>query len=269
MFLKFQALLIFLSLTATAQVSTRHRENSSTFNRDAFHPKFNPVVGISARTLSPGHFAFQRAPIYNINSSFLLNSVTLSIIDRFEVGTTPSYYFSTKSPSYLNYMLKFNFYSSEYSDWTLSYAENRLKQNFTTAIGETGETGVYKINLNSVQLATNFYPDFMNVDLGFFVSSICASSQILFKEQDQLGSACKFEYGADAQWPLQSNQWITFGSALLRENGFTPFEEKAIGVGAAYSIYRPGSLISRPSLSYYATSVGNGFWTFSTTVYED
>ena len=248
------AFFFFYALPVKSLEKKRPRENKIIFN---------PVVSVSARTLDQWKVAFQKAAGANVNTNFLANSLSFAVLPRLEVGTVPVFYISAEH--HLNYNLKVNFWRGESVDWAFAYAETR----FRTKIETTTGTETPDLIMKASELILNLHPEGAPVSASVFASSICG----YVDSRDSLvfiySISCKNELGVDVQIPLEERQWITLGSGSLRDAGFSPYEKTHQGVGAAWTIYRPEKLFSRPSLgAYYTPERGSVLYLVSTTFYE-
>lgn len=50
---------------------------------------FNPVATINTTTLEKGKFSLARAPLWNLNTTFLASSLNFGLFERFKIGTAP------------------------------------------------------------------------------------------------------------------------------------------------------------------------------------
>ena len=225
-------------------------------------PKFNPVTSIAARTQPVGSFSIQRAPVGNINSSMLSQSLSYSLLPRLEIGTAPLFYFSAKHR--YNYVGKYNFWRNQDIDWAVSLSESRYRTEFSQ--DSTIETA--DLIMRAAQIAFNYYPQNSQWVIAGFTTSMCGyiDSKNPFVYIESL--SCQQEYGMDIQAPLEKNSTFSFGIANLRQAGYSPWEEMSPGMGAAYSLSRQGAFFSRPSFGVYQSIRGQTLFLLSTTIKE-
>lgn len=231
----------------------------------ALNPQlFNPVATSNSRTLGQWKVAFQRNPGANLNSNILVNSLSLGVSERFEVGVVPIFYGMESHKS--NFNLKYNFWRGEDADWALNLSETR----FITEIKDVdGNMEKPDLILTTVGLSTNFHPDYMDSVVSAFISQSCGRINSKNGLVLVYSMKCTAEYGFDWQIPVKDRQWVTLGWAQLRQTGFSAYEPLQSGFGAAYSVRFPGALISRPSVGvYYTPDDGNMAALVSTTFYE-
>ncbi len=223
---------------------------------------FNPVTTINARTIQRGTLAFGRAPLGNINSTFLANSLNFGLFSRVEVGTAPIFY--TSPEHQINYVVKLNFWRGDWVDWTYVFGQNIFRTKIEKTNGDPERT---RLEMTANQLALNFHPPGSKASLGVSGTQSCAhvDSDDGFV---RLGTfRCVGEVGLDLQYEVLDERWLTLGYGRMRDTGITPYEELSTGVGAAFTWTRPEKLFSMPSLGLYRTFTGNTLLLVSTTFY--
>jgi hypothetical protein len=220
---------------------------------------FNPVVGVTPRTVPKWKVTFQRSALNNLNTTFLANTISIGVHDRVDFGSAPVWYVTDTHR--FNYSLKYNFWRSEKVDAALALAQSR---------NELVLSGPEKANMyfNTSQFSIVFHPEWLRSSVGLFYTL----SESYLEAKDPLIKTFtrrfKQEFGLDWQFPLPKDQWLTLGFARLRDQGFSAYEETSAGAGLAYSIFRRAKLFSRPSIGYYSNQTGKSYWTFSTSFYE-
>jgi hypothetical protein len=232
-------------------------------NALADNVNFHPVTTVKARTIQKGTLALGRAPLGNINSTFLANSLNYGVFSRFEIGTSPMFYISEEHK--YNYLLKLNFWKSEWMDWSLIAAENVFRTRIEHSNGQVERPD---LKLSATQLALNIHPPDSKIALGTFVTQACGyldSNNIYVKS---LSLECRYELGGDIQYETKDDQWLTLGVANMREAGISPFEDVVTGYGAAYTWFIPEKVFSRPTVGIYYTPSGDIQYLFTTTFYE-
>jgi hypothetical protein len=225
---------------------------------------FNPVATSNSRTLGQWKVAFQRNPGANLNSTLLVNSLSVGLLPRVEVGVVPIYYGVEAHKS--NFNLKYNFWRGDDADWAFGLSETRFKTEIQSANGRIERPDLV---LTTLGLSANYHPDYMDSIVSAFVANSCGK----IESKDALvliySLKCTTEYGMDWQIPVKDRQWVTLGWGQLRKTGFSAYEPLETGFGTAYSMRFPGALISRPSLGvYYTPDGGNMAALLSTTFYE-
>ncbi len=122
--------------------------------------------------------------------------------------------------------------------------------------------------MRAAQIAFNYYPQNSQWVIAGFTTSMCgyidSKNPWVFIES----VSCQQEYGMDIQAPLDKNSTFSFGIANLRQAGYSPWEEMSPGMGAAYSVFRQGEWLSRPSLGVYQSIRGQTLFLVSTTIKE-
>lgn len=225
---------------------------------------FHPVTSVNARTIKKGTLALGRAPIGNINSTFLTNSLNYGLFSRFEIGTSPLFY-AMKEHRH-NYLFKLNFWKGDWVDWSLIYGDLTFWNDLEHSNGEVERAD---IKLSSTQFAVNIHPPGLKFSFGLFYTKSCGH----IKSKDAFifiaSFQCRDESGFDTQYQLDDDEWLTFGVASMREAGITPYEEVVTGAGVGYTRFFPGKPISRPSLGFDRTFDGNNQILFTTTFYEE
>jgi hypothetical protein len=225
---------------------------------------FNPVATSNSRTLGQWQVAFQRNPGANLNSNLLVNSLSVGLSLRFDVGVVPIFYGMEAHKS--NYNAKYNFWRGEDADWALNVSETRFRTELKDVNGNIEKPDLI---LTTVGLSTNYHPDYLDSIVSAFAANSCG--RIDSKDAMVLvySIKCTTEYGMDWQIPVKDRQWVTLGWGQLRQTGFSAYEELQTGFGTAYSMRFPGALVSRPSLGvYYTPEGGNVSALISTTFYE-
>lgn len=225
---------------------------------------FNPVATSNSRTLGQWKVAFQRNPGANLNANILVNSLSLGVSERIEVGVVPIFYGMEAHKS--NYNVKYNFWRGEDADWALNLSETRFETEIKDSNGNIEKPDLI---LTTVGISTNFHPDYMDSIVSAFASSSCGRIDSKDGMVFIYSLKCTSEYGFDWQIPVKDRQWVTLGWGQLRQTGFSAYESLQSGFGTAYSMRFPGALISRPSLGvYYTPDGGNMAALVSTTFYE-
>ena len=224
---------------------------------------FNPVATINARTIKKGTLSLGRAPLGNINSTFLANTLNYGLFSRMEIGTSPIFY--TAPEHQYNYVMKLSFWKGDWIDWALVLGKNVFRTKVEKTTGGTERT---ELEMTAYQLAFNIHPPEMKTSLGASVTQSCA--YIASKDPYIFIASykCVGEVGVDLQQEWRENHWITIGYGRMRESGISPYEELATGLGGTYTWLRPDKLISRPSLGIYQTFNGDTLFLISTTFYE-
>lgn len=110
---------------------------------------FNPIATVNANTTGKGKFSLARAPLGNLNTTFLASSLNYGLFERFEIGTAPIFYSSSEHKS--NYNFKVLVYDGDITKWSFSGGELV----FNIEIESDGEKENADIKMSIVQLATN------------------------------------------------------------------------------------------------------------------
>ncbi len=226
---------------------------------------FNPVVSTSARTLPQWQVGFQKAGGANINSNVLANALSVGLLPRLEAGIIPAFYLS--APGSSNFTTKVNFYKGERFDWAASFSETRFRSQVT----ENGKViEEPDLILRSIQVGFNYRPAWdSNVTLSPFLTQVCGHIDSTNGTVFVYSLKCQAEWGLDIQYQIKDREWITFAMGQLREAGLSPYEDMNMGLGVAWSQFRPKELLSRPSLGLYHTpDTGSTLLLISTTFYE-
>lgn len=224
--------------------------------------RFNPVTSVAAHAQPVGSFAVERAPIGNVNSAFLTQALTYTVIPRLAVGTSPIFYFSAQHR--YNYIAKYNFWQSHSIDWSASFAESRYR----TEVSQDSTIESADLIMRSAQLAFNYYPQQSSWVIAGFTNTMCGYIDSANPLTYIYSIRCQQEYGMDVQSPLDKNSSVTVGVANLRQSGYSPWEDLSPGVGAAYALFRPNNFFSRPSFGVYQSVRGQTLFLLSTTINE-
>lgn len=225
---------------------------------------FNPIATINSFTIGHGKFSLGRAPLGNINTTFLASSLNFGLFERLEVGTAPLFYSAPEHDQ--NYNFKLNFYKGDIFNWSVSVGTLNFKAQVTTTDGKQEEA---ILEMSTVVLATNIHlPDSRYV-LGLSAGNSCgkirSSDIFIFISSFR----CVDETGIDLQYEYKKNIWFTFGQGRYREAGLTPYENVVGGYGAAVTMFRKGSFFSRPSVGAYVSENGQNMLLLTTTFYEE
>jgi len=224
---------------------------------------FNPIATMNANTLQKGKFSFARAPLGNLNTTFLASSLNYGVFDRFEIGTAPIFYSSSAHKS--NYNFKALIYDGDITKWSFS-AGNLV---FETEIDNNGEIEKPDIEMSIVQLAVNIHIPDSRFKVGLSAGRSCGQIDSKNVYVKIYSLRCEDETGFDLQYQYRDDLWITVGQGRYREAGITPYESVVDGHGAAVTLYRKGKFISRPSLGYYLSGNGENMLLMTTTFYEN
>jgi hypothetical protein len=145
-------LISYILETARAQVST-----------------FHPLASVNARTIKKGTLALGRAPLGNLNSSFLTSSLNYGLFKRLEIGTAPVFYIIPEHK--YNFLIKLNFYRGDDFDWGLIVGNTV----FRTEVNLDGEKEKPDLEMTSLQLALNYHPNGSKWEFGFSGTNSCGS----------------------------------------------------------------------------------------------
>ncbi|MBT4793384.1 MAG: hypothetical protein HON90_17565 [Halobacteriovoraceae bacterium] len=232
-------------------------------NSDAKKDMFNPIATINATTVDKGKFSFARAPLGNLNTTFLASSLNYGLFDRFEIGTAPIFYLSSEHKG--NYNLKALVYDGDITKWSFS-AGSLI---FETEIENNGEIENPDVEMSIVQLAVNIHVPDSLFTVGLSAGRSCGQIDSKNVYVKIYSFRCKDETGFDLQYQYNDDLWITLGQGRNREAGITPYESIVNGYGAAVTLFRKAKLISRPSLGYYVSENGENMFLMTTTFYEN
>jgi hypothetical protein len=224
---------------------------------------FNPIATVNTTTLEKGKFSLARAPLGNLNTTFLASSLNFGLFERFEIGTAPVFYSASEHKS--NYNFKALLYDGDITKWSFS-AGSLI---FETEIENDGEVENPDIEMSIVQLAVNINIPNSRFKVGLSAGRSCGqidSKNIYVKIYS---FRCEDEAGFDLQYQYKDDLWITLGQGRYREAGITPYESIVNGYGAAVTLFRKAKFISRPSFGYYLSENGNNMILMTTTFYEN
>lgn len=225
--------------------------------------KFNPIATIDTNTIGKNKFSLSRAPLGNLNSSFLASSLNFGLFDRVEIGTAPIFY-ALPTHRY-NYNIKVHVYDGDITDWSLTAGS----MTFQTEILVDGEIEKPDVDMSIIHLATNINIPDSPYKIGLSAARSCG----MILSDDALtrifSIKCEDETGFDFQYEFRDNWWLTLGQGRNRESGMTPWESIVNGYGAAVTMFKPKAFISRPSVGYYVSENGENMFLFTTTFYEE
>lgn len=223
---------------------------------------FNPVASINTSTLEKGKFSLARAPLGNLNTTFLASSLNFGLFERFEIGTAPLFYSSKEHKQ--NYNFKVLMYDGDIAKWSFS-AGSLI---FETELENDGDREDAEIKMSIVQLAVNIHIPNSRYKVGLSAGRSCGVIDSKNALVRVYSFRCEDETGFDLQYRYQDNLWITLGQGRYRESGLTPYESVVNGYGAAVTLFRKDQFISRPSLGYYVSENGENMVLMTTTFYE-
>ena len=224
---------------------------------------FNPIATVNTTPLEKGKFSLTRAPLGNLNTTFLASSLNFGLFERFEIGTAPIFYSASEHKS--NYNFKALLYDGDITKWSFS-AGSLI---FETEIENEGEVENPDIEMSIVQLAVNIHIPDSKFKIGLSAGRSCGqidSKNIYVKIYS---FRCEDETGFDLQYQYKDDLWFTLGQGRYREAGITPYESIVNGYGAAVTLFRKAQFISRPSLGYYLSENGENMLLMTTTFYEN
>lgn len=224
---------------------------------------FNPIATINTSTLKKGKFSLARAPLGNLNTTFLASSLNYGVISRLEIGTAPLFYFMKEHKQ--NYNFKILVYDGDIAKWSLG-GGNLV---FKTEIEDNGQIEHPDVEMSIIQLAVNIHIPNSRFKVGLAAGESCGkieSKNILIKIHSL---RCQGEGGIDLQYLYKDNLWITLGLGRYRESGITPYESTQSGYGVAITLFRKNKFISRPSFGFYNSKDGKSMFLITTTFYEN
>lgn len=224
---------------------------------------FNPITTVNTSTVERGKFSLARAPLGNLNTSFIASSLNLGVFDRLEVGTAPIFYSMKEHKE--NYNFKVLVYDGDITKW--SFSAGSLV--FETEVDNDGEIETPDVKMSIVQLGVNIHIPNSKYKIGLSAGSSCGMIDSENSLVKIYSFRCEDETGFDLQYEYKDDLWITLGQGRYREAGITPFESVVNGYGAAVTIFRKDQLFSRPSLGYYISENGENLFLMTTTFYEN
>jgi hypothetical protein len=224
---------------------------------------FNPIATINTNTIQKGKFSLTRAPLGNLNTTFLASSLNYGLFERFEIGTAPIFYSASEHKS--NYNIKALIYDGDMTKWSLSAGSLIFK----TEIELEGEVERPDMEMSVVQLAVNIHIPDSRYKIGLSAGTSCGQIDSKNVYVKVYSFRCEDETGFDLQYEVKDDMWVTLGQGRYREAGITPYESIVNGYGAAFTLFRKDKFISRPSLGYYLSENGENMLLMTTTFYEN
>jgi hypothetical protein len=228
-------------------------------NRDI---RFTPHITAEAWTHNQWGVSLQRSVGSNLNTDFLLSSLSLALTDRFEIGTSPVFYFL--ETHIINVSAKYNFWRAKHFLWSLGLNVS----NFNIE-DENGEILEEQLDLVSLQLLMNYIPSWTDFKFGVNLNFVEASiSNLQNVDEDTLILGAEWEFGVDISKPIKEQFEITLGLGWLRESGITALEAVEFGFGLSVRMYRPNKFISTPTLGLHYSPDSEDFaFLISTSFY--
>lgn len=217
---------------------------------------FTPHTTVDCLTRPWGGLNVQRSPGANMNTTFLMSSLTVAALPRFEIGTSLMLYGSRDHEN--NFNAKFNFFRSPVQDWSLGYSRIQYglsNQGFENPVDMPERM---KFMIQSVQLATNIHPSFTRFQLGVALTQVYSVVDGADWLKNQTAKSVN-EYGVDLLYPVHNLLDLTIGAGAQRSSGMTAWEDVHFGMGSSLAWYRPRSIFSKPSVGFHYTP-GKGDW---------
>ncbi len=205
---------------------------------------FTPHITIEALTKKQWSLSLNKFPGANLNTSFLLSSISISVHDRLEIGTAPAFYFVDNHKYNIN--LKYNFYRGRQFQWALglSQVKYRLEDNdFPNA----------DFTINNLILAVNYHPSFLRLKFGIFYGVVSQRLEKVDALTQALSYNSKREFGIDISYPFKNNIDVTLGFGRIRDSGVNADEPVNFGFGPSVRFYRKNSFFSTPTAGLHYT----------------
>lgn len=223
--------------------------------------RFTPHITAEAWTGKQWSVSLQRSVGSNLNTNFLLSSLSLSVTNRLEVGTSPTLY--VLEDHMVNLSLKYNFWRTTVYLWSIGFNTSAFKLR-----DGDGNQLEESLNLLSFQILLNYLPQWTNFKFGVNLNFAEAIVDSPNPGVDEFSLDEKWEFGVDITKPFHGNKEVTLGMGWLRESGFSALEKVEFGLGVSFRLYRPGKFISSPTVGVHSSVDGeNVSFLVSTSFY--
>jgi hypothetical protein len=221
---------------AESEMTINHKSSSKTKTRDLYN-KHYPIFGDRASTVGHLRLNFDKMPGGQSADSFIMNSLTLGLGDRFEIGVIPwVYMFGNNEVIKYGVCLKYNFYKSDTIQ--ISYGATQIKSQMKAEDDGQDQNLEYDFNYqrwnNYQTVSANYTPQSSRFNFGATLkyTEIVARAAVNGTYMVELeGSKVPYpinqkmnegEYSStvslDMNYHLKSNSWIGFalGSSSLQ-----------------------------------------------------
>ena len=216
--------------------------------------RFTPHISGEAFTRKQWSWAFSRSVGSNINTSFLLGSLSLAVTNRVEIGTSLFHYVLENHE--VNLSLKYNFWRTKQFLWSfgLNTAVFKIDQ---TDFPEELKNPDIRLNLNSFQTLFNYLPKNSKYKFGANVNFVSVSLSNFDEESNNVTIESAVEFGVDVSRSFYDKYDVTLGLGSLRDKGVSADEESLFGFGTSFRWYRPDKFLSSPTLGVHFTPDSN------------
>ncbi len=229
--------------------------------------RFTPHITSEAYTQKQWGVSFQRSVGANLNSNFLLSSLTLAVSDRLEIGTVPTFYFHSLHAGNLSF--KYNFWRSPIYMWSLGLNSVFFDIDQSShGFPETLKGSDVGVSVTSIQLLLNYFPKWSDLKFGVNVNAITNRLTGVSEIEEELSIEEDWEFGLDISKPFQNKVDLTLGLGWLREFGAAANEKVSFGFGLSNRWYRAEKFFSSPTLGlHYSPEIGKVGLLLSSSIY--
>lgn len=221
-------------------------DNNTSKTQIEEEPRFTPHISTEAWTGPKGNFSLQRIGGANLNTTFLLSSLTYAVSDRVEIGTSLINYFV--DDHVWNIQIKYNFWRSKHFNWALGFSNASYKFRDESGASNTEVT----VDLGGLQFVLNYFPDFTKLRFGLTITQLTDTARNA-DSNDKLSEINTQELGVDISYPFKEDMDLTLGFGWLRDQGISSDEDRNFGFGLSYRLYVPGFIFSTPTVGIHYT----------------
>lgn len=212
--------------------------------------RFTPHISGEAFTRKQWSWAFSRSVGSNINTSFLLGSLSVAVSDRVEIGTSLFHYFLENHE--INFSLKYNLWRTNQFLWSFGFNTAVFKVDQTDFPDSLKDPDI-RLNLNSFQTLFNYLPKNSKYKFGANLNYVSVSFSNFDEDSNNVTIESVVEFGVDVSRSFTDKYDITIGLGNLRDEGVSADEESLFGFGTSVRMYRPNKFLSSPTLGVHFT----------------
>ena len=202
---------------------------------------YYPHITINSTTLKPGQVSFQTTPGGSITSTFLINSLSVGVLQRLEIGTIPIFYLNNQHK--YNFNLKWNYYKSKTFRASLGYT--RILFDLSKGDFQGFQNPPTEYTLTYFSFSFNYLFEMINLQIGFtFNRAASYANNSAFIYTYKAGDEWAFDIGTE----VSENYRLSFGVGE-HQTEIIPTENNLFGIGAT---------VTRQKLNNYLSNLGLG-----------
>ncbi|MEK6555123.1 MAG: hypothetical protein AABZ31_07785, partial [Bdellovibrionota bacterium] len=191
---------------------------------------------------------FETFPGGNVYTSFLTNSLSMGVFNRFQIGTAPVFYAADEHEH--NFNFKTNFIRRRYFQFGFGFSQFRfrLKNNEVQEIDGSIKKNI-NIDLNFVFITMNYREPGSKYAFGYnFSYGETNSNSALIDNALATEFKRRTEWATDISYKISDIWLTTFGIGEQREDIFEIKSERLMGYGLSFTYLQP--TVWFPRLTY-------------------